>query len=71
MKTYSAIVKDGSRMVFIKNQQYARKADFIHDLRNNGYKVNEKKVKPADLFDYIMAHTNCNPWDWNLKEIPQ
>lgn len=71
MKEYSAIVKDGNRVVFIKNQEYQRKADFIHDLRANGYKVNPKKVKPANVFDYILNHTNCAPWDWDLKEIPQ
>lgn len=71
MKTYSAIVKDGSRMVFIKNQEYATKKDFIYDLRRNGYKVNPRKVKPSDVFDYIMDHTNCNPWDWELKAVPQ
>ena len=54
MKKYSAVVKDGARVVFIKNQEYQRKADFIHDLRANGYKVNPKKVKPADVFEYIL-----------------
>ena len=71
MKKYSAVVKDGARVVFIKNQEYQRKADFIHDLRANGYKVNPKKVKPADVFEYILNHTNCAPWDWDLKEVPQ
>lgn len=71
MKKYSAAVKDGARVVLIKNQEYQKKADFIHDLRSNGYKVNPKKVKPADVFEYILNHTNCAPWDWDLKEIPQ
>ena len=70
MKKYSAIVKDGNRAVLIKNQEYPKKADFIHDLRCNGYKVNPKKVKPSDVFDYIMNHTNCNPWDWDLTKVP-
>lgn len=70
MKTYSAVVKDGNRLVFIKNQEYARKDDFIHDLRCNGYKVNPKKVKPSDVFEYILNHTNCNPWDWDLSKVP-
>lgn len=56
---------------FYKNQEYQRKADFIHNLRANGYKVNPKKVKQADVFEYILNHTNCAPWDWDLKEIPQ
>lgn len=70
MKKYSAIVKDGKRVVFIKNQEYNTKADFIHDLRCNGYKVNPRKVKLSDVFDYIIEHTNCNPWDWDIKAVP-
>lgn len=23
-----------------------------------------------DVFDYIMGHTNCNPWDWDVKAVP-
>lgn len=68
MKKYSAVVKDYSRTVFIRDQEYPTKADFIHDLRANGYKVNPRKVKPARVFDYIIDHTNCHPWDWNLTE---
>lgn len=71
MKMYSAIVKDGNQVVVIRNQDYRTKAEFINDLRRNGYKVNPKKVKPADVFEYIMEHTNCNPWDWNLTEVPR
>lgn len=68
MKKYSAVVRDGSRRVFITNQEYKTKADFIHDLRRNGYKVNPTKVKTARVFDYIINNTNCNPWDWELTE---
>ena len=70
MKLYSALVKDGNRLVEIKNEKYATKADFIHDLRANGYKVNPKKVKESRLYDYIIAETNLYPWDWDLKSIP-
>ena len=70
MKLYSALVKDGNRLVEIKNEEYATKADFIHDLRANGYKVNPKKVKESALYDYIIAETNLYPWDWDLKSIP-
>lgn len=70
MKSYSAVVKDGSRVVIIRNKQYPSKAAFIQDLRGNGFKVNPQKVKPSGLFDYIMEHTNCESWDWALQEIP-
>lgn len=70
MKEYSALVKDeNGRIVFIKYQEYNKKADFIHDLRHNGYKVNPKKVKESKVFDYIMT-TNCNSWDWDIKSVP-
>lgn len=71
MKKYSAIVKDNERTVFIEYQEYRTKAEFINDLRCNGYSVNPLKVKPSDVFDYIINHTNCNSWDWKLKEVPQ
>lgn len=71
MKKYSAIVKDGQRAVIIRDQDYPNKAEFIHDLRANGYKVNPKKVKPSDVFDYICDHTDMNPWDWDLKKVPE
>lgn len=71
MKKYSALVKDGTRVVFIRNQEYDRKSDFIHDLRCNGYKVNPRKVKQADVFDYILNHTNCYPWDWDINVVPE
>ena len=67
MKLYSAFVKDGKRLISIKNQEYNTKADFIRDLRSNGYKVNPKKVKETTLFEYIINHTNC---DWELRSIP-
>lgn len=70
MKKYSAMVKDGQRVVIIRDQDYPNKAEFIHDLRANGYKVNPKKVKPADVFNYICEHTDMNPWDWDLKKVP-
>lgn len=70
MKKYSAIVKDENRTVFIENQEYENKAAFIYDLRKNGYKVNPRKVKPSDVFEYILNHTNCNPWDWDIKAVP-
>lgn len=71
MKNYKAIVSDKFGIRVINCGEYNRKADCINDLRRNGYKVNPKKVKPAELFDYIMNHTNCAPWDWDLKAIPE
>lgn len=70
MKKYSAVVKDYSRVVFIRDQEYPTKAAFIHDLRANGYKVNPKKVKESTVFDYIINHTNCGPLDWELQKVP-
>ena len=70
MKMYSALVKDGERLVQIKEQEYNSKVDFIHDLRSNGYKVNPKKVKESSLYNYIINNTNCYSCDWDLKTIP-
>lgn len=70
-KLYSAMVKDGKRVVIIRNQDYPNKAAFIRDLRANGYRVDPKKVKPSDVFNYICDHTDMNPWDWDLKKVPE
>lgn len=68
MKMYKAIVKDkmDGRKVIIESESNT-KEEFIHDLRANGYAVNPIKVKTKEVFEYIMNHTDCNPWDW--KEI--
>lgn len=71
MKKYSAIVKEGTRIIFIRDQEYPTKAAFIADLRGNGYRVDSVKVKPSDVFNYIVEHTNCNSWDWKIKKIPE
>lgn len=71
MKVYKAIVTNkmnGKRVVI--ESEYNTKAEFIYDLRANGYAVNPVKVKTKEVFDYIMDHTNCNPWDWDIKIVP-
>lgn len=73
MKRYSAMVRDShnrKRVVIILDQPYNTKAEFISELRANGYKVNPKKVKQSDVFDYICNQTNMTPWDWDIKKIP-
>jgi len=64
MKTYKAIVKDQHGNMEIIESEYRRKADFIRDLRRNGYRVNPLKVKEKAEFDRIMDTTNCHIWDW-------
>jgi len=61
---FKAIVnskQDGRQII---EMEYSTKKQFIEDLRSNGYTVNEMKVKTAEVFDYIIDHTNCNEWDW-------
>ena len=70
-KMYKAIVVDkenGKKTVV--ECECRTKAEFIRDLRKNGYSVNPKKAKLKEIFDYIMAHTDCNPWDWEITAIP-
>lgn len=71
MKEYKAIVtdKETGKRTIVSSDAYT-KADFIHDLRKNGYAVNPIKVKTKEVFDYIMQNTDCNPWDWNINKIP-
>lgn len=72
MKTYKAIVtdKETKRTVIVESEAYT-KAEFIHDLRRNGYAVNPYKVKEKEVFTYIMEFTNCYPWDWeHINKVP-
>ena len=64
MTLYKALVKDTNKQLVIIESEYKSKKDFIADLRKNGYKVNPIKIKKAEIFDFIMDHTNCNDWDW-------
>lgn len=62
---YKAVVKNKrTGQLEILEMEYKNKKAFIRDIRGNGYAVNPMKVKPAEAFDYIMQHTNCQPWDW-------
>lgn len=74
MKFFSAVVKDKhtGKTVFVERTEYTTKQAFIVDLKHNGYTVNPYKVKPSDVFEYILNHTNCTPWDWkNITEVGQ
>lgn len=65
MKKFKAIVKDKqTKQLVIIESEHKTKAEFIQDLRSNGYMVNPYKVKVAEVFDYIMNTTNCELWDW-------
>lgn len=65
MKNFKAMVKckETGRHVTIESE-CRTKAEFVRDLRGNGYMVNPMKVKVAEVFDYIVNETNCAPWDW-------
>lgn len=72
MPLYKAIVtnKMNRRKVIIESE-YSTKAEFVCELRANGYAVNPVKVKTKEVFDYIMNHTNCNICDWKeIKAVP-
>lgn len=67
---YKALVRDkfnGGRTLTISSE-YDSKAQFIHDLRGNGYIVSDKKVKSEDLFDFIVEHTDMDDRAWCITE---
>lgn len=72
LREYKALVKDTytGKYTVVSGEAYT-KSDFINDLRKNGYKVNDRKAKRADVFDYIVNHTNMNYWDWEIKSVPE
>ncbi len=72
MAMYKTIVTDktNGRRVIIESE-YNTKAEFVRDLRANGYAVNPIKVKTKEVFEYITKHTDCTPWDWKeIKVVP-
>lgn len=68
MKTFKAFVtrEDGSKTTITSD--YSNKKDFITDLRNNGYKVNPKKVREQIIFDYITEHTDMSLLDFEMPD---
>lgn len=62
VKTYKVLVKDrmDNKKKVIECKEYSRKSEVIKDLRANGYIVNDRKVKEAKLFDYIVNKTDMN-----------
>lgn len=65
---FKAVVKDKeTKELKILEKDYSSKTKFIQELRRNGFIVNEMKVKKAEVFDYIMDHTNCEYGDWKYN----
>lgn len=67
MTIYKTVAKNEEGNSVIVEMEYPTKADFIHDLRANGYKVNDKVVKTKAEWDRIVDTTNANKWDWQTK----
>lgn len=61
---FKASVKDDTGALMHIERDYPTKSQFIRDLRNNGFKVDNRKVLTKKSFDYIMDNTNCTKWDW-------
>ena len=61
---FKASVKDDTGALQHIERDYPTKAQFIRDPRNNGFKVDNRKVLTKKSFDYIMDNTNCTKWDW-------
>jgi len=61
---FKASVKDDTGALQHIERDYPTKAQFIRDLRNNGFKVDNRKVLTKKSFDYILENTNCTKYDW-------
>lgn len=70
---YKAVVRDKrTKKIEIISFTACNLTHALHEIRANGYSVNNYKCKPAEVFDYIMDHTNAAPWDWKeIKSVPQ
>lgn len=68
---YKAIVIDNKDNKPKIIEGYANtKLEFIRNLRKNNYKVNFRKVKKYEVFEWITQNTNCNDLDWYINKIP-
>jgi len=69
MTIFSAWVKNRQTKEYCRiNMECTSKSKFIQELKQNGYSVNPDKVQTKEQYDYIIQHTNCQPWDWNPKK---
>ena len=72
MTTYKTLATDkqtGERVTI--EREYNTKQEFIADVRRNGYKVNAKRTKETNLYNWIIENTNCNERDWEIRSIPK
>ena len=70
---YKAIVRDReTKKLRVLSLTACSLKHALHEIRANGFSVNNYKCKPAEVFDYIMEHTNASPWDWEkIKSVPK
>lgn len=61
--TASVVDKQTGKRVWL-TQQYATKKEFMDDLKRNGYTYNPNRIKPTDVFYFIVKETNCYLEDW-------
>ena len=69
MTVYKALVtdKETKKRTTIA-RDYPTKAEFIFDLRRNGFAVDPSHVKTQKEFDRIMDTTNAEPWQWKPRK---
>lgn len=67
MTMYKATVRNKQTDNYeVISGEYSSKKAFIEDLRRNGYAVNDKKVKKADVYDAIIKYTDCDDDAWTI-----
>lgn len=65
MKTYRAlVVNKETKMVETLTDKFLKRQDFIDDLRRNGYRVVDYRVREEKLFNYICDNTDMTKEDW-------
>lgn len=71
MKKYKTLAYDKKYKVWdVITREYETKAEFVKELRANGYKVNPLRVAEEKVWDYIMDHTDATDIDFKtIKSI--
>ena len=73
MKKFKTMAFDKKFKVWdIIEMEYTTKADFIKNLRSNGYRVNPVRVTEVEIYNYIMDNTNATDKDFKtIKKLPK
>lgn len=74
MKTYKCLAKlkdsNGKTTFHLMAEKGKSKKEFAQMLRRNGFKISEKNIKLAEVYDLLVNDGDCWAWD-NITTVSQ